>query len=174
MQTTSTTLTPRLKKSNLLNNIRAYINIGKMNDIKLRTDVVGRPIRVSKKMQRLFGAAKSIARDSPYGKIRHGALLVKGGSVINSSCNKENYSSFGKRFRNPARGHATVHAELGVVLGLPRSVTTGADVYVCRINRVGEFRNSKPCSMCHAALKHVGVKRVYYTTGDNTVEMYKL
>jgi tRNA(Arg) A34 adenosine deaminase TadA len=145
-----------------------------MKYLKLRTDVVGHPIQVSKKVERLFGIARSIAQDSPYGKIRHGALLVKGGSVINSSCNKENYSSFGKRFRDPARGHATVHAELGVVLGLSRSVTTGADVYVCRINRVGEFRNSKPCSMCHAALKHVGVKRVYYTTNNNTVEMYKL
>ena len=145
-----------------------------MKYFKLRTDVVGRPIQVSKKVERLFGIARSIAQDSPYGKIRHGALLVKGGSVINSSCNKENYSSFGKRFRDPARGHATVHAELGVVLGLPRSVTPGADVYVCRIDRVGEFRNSKPCSMCHAALKHVGVKRVYYTTNNNTVEMYKL
>ena len=145
-----------------------------MKYLKLRTDVVGHPIQVSKKVERLFGIARSIAQDSPYGKIRHGALLVKGGSVINSSCNKENYSSFGKRFRDPASGHATVHAELGVVLGLSRSVTTGADVYVCRINRVGEFRNSKPCSMCHAALKHVGVKRVYYTTNNNTVEMYKL
>ena len=145
-----------------------------MKNHKLRTNIKGRPIRVSKKIGRLFGAAKNIAHESPYGKIRHGALLVKGGSVRNSSCNKENYSSFGKRFRSPARGHATVHAELGAILGLPRSVTTGADVYVCRINREGEFRNSKPCSMCHEALKHVGVKRVYYTTNDNTIEMYKL
>ena len=145
-----------------------------MKNHKLRTNIKGRPIRVSKKIGRLFGAAKNIAHESPYGKIRHGALLVKGGSVRNSSCNKENYSSFGKRFRSPARGHATVHAELGAILGLSRSVTTGADVYVCRINREGEFRNSKPCAMCHAALQHVGVKRVYYTTNNNTIEMYKL
>jgi tRNA(Arg) A34 adenosine deaminase TadA len=148
--------------------------IRKMKDFKLRTEVKGRPIRVSKKIERLFCSAKNIAHSSDYGKIRHGAILVKGGSVLNSSYNKENYSSFGKRFRSPSRGHATVHAELGVILGMPRSVTTGADVYVCRINRKGEFRNSKPCAMCHAALKHVGVKRVYYTTSNNTVEMYKL
>lgn len=145
-----------------------------MTNYKLRTEAVGTPIRISKKIGRLFGTAKSVAHESPYGKIRHGALLVKGGSVINSSYNKENYSSFGKRFRSPTRGHATVHAELGAILGLSRGVTAGADVYVCRINRGGEFRNSKPCAMCHLALKHVGVKRVYYTTSDNTVEMYKL
>ena len=93
---------------------------------------------------------------------------------MNAAFNKDNYTSFGTRFRSPSRGYATVHAEIGCILGMPRDVTDGADLYVCRINRAGEFRNSKPCPMCHGALKHVGVKRVYYTTGDNTVEMYKL
>ena len=145
-----------------------------MKYFKERTKVEGRPVKPSKKINRLFELAKNVAYNSPYGKIRHGALLVKGGSVRNVAFNKENYSSFGTRFRKPHKGHATVHAELGCILGMPRNVTSGADVYVCRINREGEFRISKPCSMCHAALKHVGVKRVYYTTNNNTFEMYKL
>ena len=141
---------------------------------KARTGIKGAEIQVSKKMKRYFDLGRNIAYNSPYGKIRHGALLIKGGSVINASFNKDNYTSFGTRFRDPARGHATVHAEIGCVLGLARDVTSGADVYVCRINREGDFRNSKPCTMCHEALKHVGVKRVYYTTNNNTIEMYKL
>jgi tRNA(Arg) A34 adenosine deaminase TadA len=145
-----------------------------MKSYKGRTNAIGKVVIRSKKIDRCFALAKNIASNSPYGKIRHGAILVKGGSVINASFNKENYSSFGKRFRSPQRGHATVHAELGCILGLPRDVTSGTDLYVCRINRRGEFRFSKPCSMCHEALKHVGVKRVYYTTSDNTIEMYKL
>ena len=145
-----------------------------MRPFKGRTGIIGKQITRSKKVDRYFSLARNMAYDSPYGKIRHGALLLKGGSVINASYNKENYSSFGKRFMSPLRGHATVHAELGCILGLSRDVTSGADLYVCRINRSGEFRFSKPCSMCHEALKHVGVKRVYYTTNDNTIEMYKL
>ena len=145
-----------------------------MNPFKGRTSIVGKQIDRSKKINRCFSLARNIAHNSPYGKIRHGAVLTKGGSIINASFNKDNYTSFGSRFRSPLRGHATVHAELGCILGLPRDVTSGADLYVCRINRKGEFRFSKPCSMCHEALKHVGVKRVYYTTSDNTVEMYKL
>ena len=86
-----------------------------MKSYKGRTDAVGKEISRSKKVDRCFALARNIASNSPYGKIRHGALLVKGGSVINASFNKENYS-----------------------------------------------------------LKHVGVKRVYYTTNDNTIEMYKL
>ena len=141
---------------------------------KARTGIEGTEVRVSNKMKRYFDLGRNIAYNSPYGKIRHGALLIKGGSVINVSFNKDNYTSFGTRFRKPISGPATVHAEIGCVLGLSRSATSGADVYVCRINRDGDFRNSKPCTMCHEALKHVGVKRVYYTTNDNTVEMYKL
>ena len=145
-----------------------------MKKYKTVNPSVGKPVMRSKKIDRFFSLAKNIAESSEYGKIRHGALLVKGGSVLNVSCNKENYSSFGKRFRCKHRGHATVHAELGCVLGMSRGTTTGADVYVCRINKEGEFRNSKPCAMCHAVLKHVGVKRVYYTVDNNIIEMYKL
>jgi tRNA(Arg) A34 adenosine deaminase TadA len=145
-----------------------------MQRFKQRTEVVGKVVDKTKKINRLFALARNIAYNSPYGKIRHGAVIIKGGSILNASFNKENYSSFGTRFRSPHRGHATVHAELGCILGLTRDSTVGADVYVCRINRDGDYRNSKPCSMCHEALKHVGVKRVYYTTNNNTIEMYKL
>ena len=141
---------------------------------KSRTEVAGTPVSATRKVIRNFELARNIAHSSIYGKIRHGAVLVKGGSVINASFNKENFSSFGSRFRRSGHGPATVHAELGCVLGLSRDSTTGADIYVCRINKKGEFRSSKPCPMCHEALKHVGVKRVYYTTSEGTFEMYKL
>ena len=145
-----------------------------MKYFKSRTEVQGTPVDQTKKTSRFFNLARNIASNSEYGKIRHGAVLVKGGSVLNACHNKDSYSSFGGRFRAAHKGHDTVHAELGCILGMPRNVTTGADIYVCRINKEGDFRYSKPCPMCHAALKHVGVKRVYYTTNDNTIEMYKL
>ena len=141
---------------------------------KNHTDVVGTPVKKTSRIERYFDLTKNVAFNSQYGKIRHGAVLIKGGSVKNVSFNKDKYNSFGDRFRDKGRGPATVHAELGCILGLSRSVTSGSDLYVCRINKNGEFRYSKPCSMCHDALKHVGVKRVYYTTNDNTIEMYKL
>jgi len=134
----------------------------------------GAEVRQTKKVRRYFDLAKNIASTSVYGKIRHGALLTKGGSVINTCHNKDKFCSFGTRFRCPTRGPATIHAELGCVLGLPRGVTNGANIYVCRINKHGEFRNSKPCAMCHEVMKYVGIKKVYYTTSTDTVEMYKL
>tara|TARA_Y100000310_G_C20335930_1_gene647499 strand:- start:216 stop:563 length:348 start_codon:yes stop_codon:yes gene_type:complete len=104
----------------------------------------------------------------------HGAVLVKGGSIINAAHNKWSYSSFGKRFRERDKGISTLHAELAAVLNLDRSITQGTDIYVVRINKLGEFKMSKPCTMCEAALKHVGIKRIYYTTDDGALECYKL
>lgn len=141
---------------------------------KNHTSYTGTQVEITKKVKRYFDLARNVAFNSDYGKIRHGAILVRGGSVINSCFNKDKFCSFGSKFRDPARGHATIHAELGCVLGIPRNITTGADIYVCRINRRGEFRNSKPCAMCHEVLKHVGIKRVYYTGDEGIIEMYKL
>ena len=131
-------------------------------------------IKKTIRIRRHFDLAKNLAFQASYGKIRHGAVLVKGGSAINGAFNKEKYSSFGSRFRHKECGHATVHAEIGCVLGLARDKTQGTTLYVIRINRRGEFRLSKPCCMCHEVLKHVGVKKVIYSTSDNGAETYRL
>ena len=106
--------------------------------------------------------------------MRHGALLVNGGSIINTAFNKDKFSSFGERFRDSDYGPATHHAELSCISGIDRSKTNGASIFVVRVNRKGELRLSKPCAMCHDALKFAGVKKVYYSTNDGSIEMYKL
>jgi len=115
-----------------------------------------------------------MAQQSDEGRACHGAVLVRGGNIINAGHNKWGYSSFGKRFRHRDRGVSTLHAELATVLNLDRSTTQGADIYVVRVNNQGKFKMSKPCLMCETALKHVGVRRVYYTTDDGNLECYKL
>jgi cytidine deaminase len=52
------------------------------------------------------------------------------------------------------------------VLNQPRSVTNGATVYVVRINMRKQARLAKPCEMCRAVLRFVGVKRVLYSTSE--------
>ena len=126
------------------------------------------------KSKRYITLATKVAEQSDYGKFRHGAVLVKGSSVRNVSCNKQRHCHFGKRFRDPHTGNATLHAELGVILGMDRTKTQGATVYVARINSDGDRRMSKPCSMCEAAMRHVGVKKVVYTDRDGTIESMRL
>ena len=122
------------------------------------------------KQRRYISFAKKVAEQSNYGKFRHGAVLVKGSSIRNVACNKHRHCSFGKRFRDHNDGDPTLHAELGAILGMDRSITQGSTIYVVRINREGLPRMSKPCPMCESALKHVGVKRVVYTDRNGRIE----
>ena len=128
----------------------------------------------SKRIQRAFRLAKKSALKSTYGKIRHGAVLYSAGRALKESCNKINFSSFGTRFRSPHRGIATTHAEIGAILGMPKELTSGADIFVVRLGKNGEFKLSKPCDMCFKALRFVGIKRVFYTVEENEFEILNL
>jgi deoxycytidylate deaminase len=148
----------------------------KMEDdgYKNRTSIIGNKVEVSGRITRYFEAARAQANNSVYGKLRHGAVLVKGGSILNAGYNKDDYTSYANRYRPPDCGPATRHAEAECLLGISKSQTSRSDIFVCRINNDGEFRLSKPCLMCHVLIKNAGIKRVFYTTNHSGIEMYKL
>jgi|TARA_R110000850_G_scaffold96461_6_gene201641 tRNA(Arg) A34 adenosine deaminase TadA len=129
---------------------------------------------ITKRHQRHLNLAKRIAYNSDFEEYRHGAVLARGKKVINSSTNKNSYKSWGQRFRHRDCGYATHHAELGCILGVDRSLTQGATVYVARIGKKGDLRLSKPCPMCESAMRHVGVKEVIYTVDEEIVGRMKL
>ena len=130
--------------------------------------------KLSKSRKRYFDLAKRAAMESTYGKLRHGAVVVKGGSIVSFGFNKANHCQFGKRFRHRDRGDATQHAEISAILGIPRSTTQGADLYVVRINNYCQWRMSKPCHMCEEALRFVGIKRVFYTVDGKHYDCYRV
>ena len=132
--------------------------------------------KYSGRVKRHLELARRVAHQSTFEGPRHGAVLVRGASVINVSENKKNFCSFGNRFRkcDIQPGHSTVHAELGSILGIDRRKTEGAEVYVARVGKRGDFKMSKPCPMCEAALKHVGIKRVIFTIDEEIAGSYKL
>ena len=123
---------------------------------------------------RCLKIAAKAAEQSGHDSFRHGAVLIRGGSVLNVAANSDNHTSFGQRFRPPHLGRATQHAEIGCVLGLDRGVTQGGTIYVARINKDGEWKNSKPCAMCHEVMSYVGIKRVVYTIGPAEWGTYKI
>jgi len=129
---------------------------------------------LTKRQKRYLELAKRIAISSDSPDYRHGAVLVKGGSIINTSCNDLRSVWWANRFRNHQCGHATQHAEVGAVLGIARDVTDGAVMYVARVGKKSEFRLSKPCPMCLRVMEHVGIKKVIYTVDDEHVATIKL
>ena len=125
-----------------------------------------------KEVRALRMAAKA-AEQSGHDTFRHGAVLVKGGSILNIAANSDNHTSFGQRFRT-SPGRATHHAETACVLGIDKATTQGSTIYTARVNKTGEWKMSKPCSMCHEVMKFVGVRKVVYTIGPEEWGSYKL
>lgn len=135
-------------------------------------------MKPSRKQNRILCLAANVAGQSDHSTHHIGAVLTKGGSVINTSCNKIQWNAFAARFihlkqkphQSKSPEHASIHAEIGSVLGIPRSQTNGADIYVVRVRKNGQYAMAKPCGMCQGLLSSVGIKRVFYTTDNNEIE----
>jgi deoxycytidylate deaminase len=133
---------------------------------------MSRIIKLSKKQQSIVELAKNVANQSTFGKFHHGAVLVSHGKIVNTAHNDNRLCNFGTRFRNIQNGTATLHAELGSILNVSNKTTNGSTVYVVRVNKQDEWRNSKPCPMCESAMKFCGISKVIYSTDDgNFIEM---
>jgi len=104
---------------------------------------------------------------------KHGSILVKSGKIIKIGHNNRGFNKFSNRFRNDGIA-GTQHAELRSILGLDYSITRNSILYVMRINKNGEFRNSKPCNMCQNICRFVGVKRIIYTVNNEYVDIIEL
>jgi tRNA(Arg) A34 adenosine deaminase TadA len=128
--------------------------------------------RVMCKESRCLKLAAKAAEQSGHDIFRHGAVLVRGGSILNIAANSDNHTAFGQRFRVEP-GRATHHAETACVLGLDKAMTQGGVIYAARVNKDGEWKMSKPCSMCHEVMKFVGIKKVVYTVGPDDWDSYK-
>lgn len=94
------------------------------------------------------------------GNQRHGAVLVRGGSLLATGINRHTNSPkiMGPEF---LKTKCSVHAEIAALRQVRSAV--GAVIYVARINPAGMPVLSAPCPACAAALSEAGVRRVIHT-----------
>ncbi len=116
---------------------------------------------LSKKDLSWLSVARAFARESELTKM-HGAVVVRGGSVVGTGHNKHR--------NNPAylpedivRENTSYHAE-AVAIRQAGDNTKGATIYVARVNRHGEDRNSQPCLPCSLLIQEAQIKKIVYTT----------
>jgi len=104
-----------------------------------------------------YCASKSTARR------KHGAIVVKSGRILGTGFNKDRNDPM---IVSPEhiKTQCSVHAEVDAMRDANYNVN-GATLYVARINRHGEERNSKPCSYCQVAISKSKIKKVIYTEG---------
>ena len=103
-------------------------------------------------------ASKSEARQ------RHGAVIVKGGSVIGTGFNKDRNHPDNVSPEH-IKAHCSVHAETEAIRDAGWNVR-GAVLYVARVNAYGEDRYSKPCDRCTVIIEETQIKKVIYTRSD--------
>ena len=98
--------------------------------------------------------------------VKHGAVLVKKGKIIQSGrnqyCGMERIRHFNSRIWS-------IHAEMNVLGGLPRNITKGTDIMVVRVNSLGDIVNSKPCHICMSMIQSAGCRKVFYSNDEGKI-----
>lgn len=97
-------------------------------------------------------------------EFRHGCCVFKGKRVFSVGTNVQ--------FKTSPYGsgpHGCVHAEVQAIIRaknffFPERDLRGLSLFVVRVNKRGELRNSKPCEDCQALADSLGIK-TYWTTG---------
>jgi deoxycytidylate deaminase len=110
-----------------------------------------------------YFATKSSAKNT------HGAIVVKGGRVVGTGYNKNKNNP---HFVSPEhiKTNCSVHAERSAIKDAGYDVKN-AVIYIARVNRQGEDRDSKPCSRCLELIEESGIKRIVYTTQSGRVNV---
>jgi deoxycytidylate deaminase len=103
-----------------------------------------------------YFATKSSSRNT------HGAVVVKGGRVLGTGYNKDRNHPL---IVSPEhiKTECSTHAEESAIRDAGYDVRN-AVIYVARVNKHGEDRNSKPCPKCAKLIQDSGIKRVVFTT----------
>jgi tRNA(Arg) A34 adenosine deaminase TadA len=91
---------------------------------------------------------------------RHGAVIVKNGSVRALGINKWRNKGL-TQTDDTWQPILTTHAEIDALARV--SDAHGAVVYIARVDEKGNRKLSRPCWRCMNALYAAGVKRVVYT-----------
>jgi len=93
--------------------------------------------------------------------MKHGAVIVKGGRVLSTGVNKErNHPT--RVSSEHIKTHCSVHAEVDAIKRA--GDVRGATIYVARINKRGQERNSRPCPLCYKEIINSGIKKIIYTS----------
>lgn len=129
-----------------------------------RAGVVNFPAKtiLSNRQRSFLDVAVRVAESSD-AVFKHGAVVVRGGSVLSIGVNKWKNKDVPPTAPDVYNPNITVHAEVDALSRVKDA--RGATIYVARVTKLGEERFSRPCPRCEKVLIAAGIKRVIYTTG---------
>jgi tRNA(Arg) A34 adenosine deaminase TadA len=127
-----------------------------------RSETVGRRVRDA------LSLAATQATKSPCA-YRHGSVLIDKAKILNRGFNEMRPAAWVRFNRNRDFASWTMHAEISCMHGVPRKTLRGKTLVVVRINKSGQFLNSKPCSTCMYEMQRKGIKRVFFSLENDMV-----
>jgi deoxycytidylate deaminase len=133
-----------------------------------RQRYLGLEMLLSRRETSFLAVAKYFAEKSQ-SRQRHGAVIVKSGRVVGTGYNKDKNHPMGVSPEH-IKTHCSRHAEVEAIRDA-RFAVEGAVLYVARVNRQGQERNSKPCKYCQAVISAAKIKKVIYTESENNVNL---
>lgn len=96
-------------------------------------------------------------------RMKHGSVIVKGGRVLSTGYNKErNHPT--KVSKEHIKTDCSVHAEIDAIK--KAKDVNGSTIYIARVNRRGQARDSRPCDRCYDSIISNGIKKIVYTTSE--------
>ena len=99
--------------------------------------------------------------DQPF---RHGCVIMSGKKVVSNGFNH------GRRHI----GTYSVHAEMDALWKLNSDTYDNLKAVIVRVSKTGYLGNSRPCTMCMAALKQHGVKTIVYSSFEGRIQMERI
>lgn len=119
---------------------------------------------LSRKEEAFLSLAVKLAETSDV-EFQHGAVAVKGGSVVALGVNKWRNRGGTTGDTTEYDPNITIHAEMDALSRV--ADPNGVVLYIARVSaKSGRRQFSRPCIRCMAAIAEAGVKRVIYTVDD--------
>ena len=105
---------------------------------------------------------KKMALNSPMLQ-KHASCLLKGDSPTNFGVNKY----FKVKGIDTKPMFLSIHAEVDVMSSC--KYVKGFDILVIRVNKNGDLKNSRPCNNCIDKMKTKGIRKIYWSTDEQTI-----
>ncbi len=104
---------------------------------------------------------------------RLGAVICKGGRILASGHNKINCHTKDSEFE------WSKHAEVDAIYKFinkhkDKCIVKNTTLYVVRLSKLGELKNSFPCNKCMSLIKKVGIKKIYYSNEKGEIGVHKI
>ncbi len=128
----------------------------------------------SRRIKRGIVRALEASMEASDSEFKVGAVLTKNGNIIGSGHNHTRKTS-----PNSGSRHFGQHAEYSCLrksskLGEKKNSydlvrLSGAELFVARITPGGRVALAKPCDSCQSFLRHLNLKRIYYTNENGGI-----